>query len=267
MSRVERLRGAARRAAARHERRQRPLPDRALELERRAARRAGRRRDALHGLPLRAKAQRARGRPVRADGARRDRRPRRRASPGRTIGFEARRRSRTRSYERCARAASRLVADAGLVERLRAVKEPAEIERDPRGGGDLRPRRSTRSQSEQFTGRTERELAWRVRELFHEHGADGARVRHDRRRRPRTAPVRTPTPRDVAIPARHARHVDAGCRVDGYCSDCTRTFATGELPDELARAYEVCLEAQLAGARRVRAGRERARRGRRARAT
>ena len=44
--------------------------------------------------------------------------------------------------------------------------------------------------------------------------------------------------------------IDAGCRVGGYASDCTRTFATGELPDELARAYEVCLEAELAGSRR-----------------
>jgi Xaa-Pro aminopeptidase len=41
--------------------------------------------------------------------------------------------------------------------------------------------------------------------------------------------------------------VDAGCMVGGYCSDCTRTFATGALPDELKRAYEVCLVAQLAG--------------------
>jgi Xaa-Pro aminopeptidase len=42
--------------------------------------------------------------------------------------------------------------------------------------------------------------------------------------------------------------------LDGYCSDCTRTFATGELPDELARAYEVCLEAQLKGLEAARAG-------------
>jgi len=42
--------------------------------------------------------------------------------------------------------------------------------------------------------------------------------------------------------------------VDGYCSDCTRTFATGSLPDELQRAYEVCLDAQLAGLEAVRPG-------------
>jgi Xaa-Pro aminopeptidase len=38
--------------------------------------------------------------------------------------------------------------------------------------------------------------------------------------------------------------VDAGARVDGYCSDCTRTFATGPLPDELERAYAVCRTTQ-----------------------
>ncbi len=41
--------------------------------------------------------------------------------------------------------------------------------------------------------------------------------------------------------------VDAGCVVDGYCSDCTRTFAVGAIPDRLAELYALCLEAQLAG--------------------
>jgi len=48
--------------------------------------------------------------------------------------------------------------------------------------------------------------------------------------------------------------VDMGCIVDGYCSDCTRTFATGPLPDELQRAYDVCLDAQLAGLGAVKPG-------------
>jgi Xaa-Pro aminopeptidase len=48
--------------------------------------------------------------------------------------------------------------------------------------------------------------------------------------------------------------VDAGCIVDGYCSDCTRTFSTGDPPSRLAEAYSVCLEAQLAGLSAVRPG-------------
>jgi Xaa-Pro aminopeptidase len=48
--------------------------------------------------------------------------------------------------------------------------------------------------------------------------------------------------------------VDWGCVVDGYCSDCTRTFSTGDLPDELERIYEVCLAAQQRAVGGIRAG-------------
>jgi Xaa-Pro aminopeptidase len=41
--------------------------------------------------------------------------------------------------------------------------------------------------------------------------------------------------------------VDAGCLLDGYCSDCTRTFAVGEISERLHELYALCLEAQLAG--------------------
>ena len=137
------------------------------------------------------------------------------------------------------------VPQSGLVERLRAVKEPGEIA-TIREAAAISDKVFTALAEEQFTGRTELQLAWRVRELFHEHGAselafdtivaaaeNGASPHAD--------------VRDAEIPANTLVTIDAGCRVDGYASDCTRTFATGDLPDELARAYEVCLEAELAG--------------------
>ena len=137
------------------------------------------------------------------------------------------------------------VPQSGLVERLRAVKERGEIA-TIREAAAISDKVFTALAEEQFTGRTELQLAWRVRELFHEHGAselafdtivaaaeNGASPHAD--------------VRDVEIPANTLVTIDAGCRVDGYASDCTRTFATGDLPDALARAYEVCLEAELAG--------------------
>ncbi len=48
--------------------------------------------------------------------------------------------------------------------------------------------------------------------------------------------------------------IDAAAHVDGYCADCTRTFATGPLPERLQEAYDVCLEAQLAGLEATRPG-------------
>ena len=49
--------------------------------------------------------------------------------------------------------------------------------------------------------------------------------------------------------------VDWGAQLHGYCSDCTRTLATGgAVPDELRRAYEVCHEAQRSAVEGIRPG-------------
>jgi Xaa-Pro aminopeptidase len=170
---------------------------------------------------------------------------------GQTVGVEAHVLT-VASLEQLREGGVETISRTGLVERLRAVKEAEELE-SIREAAAISDRVFTALAEEQFTGRTELELAWRVRELFHEHGAselsfdtivaaaeNGASPHAD--------------VRDVPIPANTLVTVDAGCRVDGYASDCTRTFATGALPDELARAYEVCLQAQLAGLAAYRPG-------------
>jgi Xaa-Pro aminopeptidase len=40
--------------------------------------------------------------------------------------------------------------------------------------------------------------------------------------------------------------VDWGARIDGYCSDLTRTFSIGPMDHEMERIYDIVLEAQLA---------------------
>ena len=137
------------------------------------------------------------------------------------------------------------VPQQGLVERLRAVKAASELE-TLREAAAISDRVFGALAEETFVGRTEIELAWRVRELFHEHGSselsfDTMVAAADNGASPHS------DNRDVAVPPNTLVIVDAGCRVDGYASDCTRTFATGDLEDELARMYEVCLDAQLAG--------------------
>jgi Xaa-Pro aminopeptidase len=47
---------------------------------------------------------------------------------------------------------------------------------------------------------------------------------------------------------------DMGARLDGYCSDGTRTFAVGEPGEEARDVYQVVLEAQLAALEAVRPG-------------
>ena len=136
------------------------------------------------------------------------------------------------------------VPQSGLVEQLRAVKEPEEVDA-LRAAAAISDKVFAALAEEKFTGRTERELAWRVRELFHEHGSSELSFESIVAAAENGASPHADV-RDVEIPPNTLVTVDAGCRVDGYPSDCTRTFATGDLPDELARAYEVCLEAQLA---------------------
>jgi Xaa-Pro aminopeptidase len=48
--------------------------------------------------------------------------------------------------------------------------------------------------------------------------------------------------------------IDWGALVDGYCSDCTRTVATGELDAEAAEIYALVQRAQQAGLDAVHAG-------------
>jgi Xaa-Pro aminopeptidase len=145
-----------------------------------------------------------------------------------------------------------LVPRAGIVEALRAVKDADELERIGRAASVTDAVYAALAE-EAFVGRTERDVAWRMNELFHEHGADAPAFESIVAAGPNGArPHARPT--DRVIESGTTVVVDAGAMVDGYCADCTRTFATGALPDELQRAYDVCLEAQLQGLAAARTG-------------
>jgi Xaa-Pro aminopeptidase len=155
-------------------------------------------------------------------------------------------------YETLAGGGLDLVPTRRLVEQLRAVKEEEELEAI-RAAAAIADAAFARLAEERFVGRTERELAWQMEQLLHDEGAHALSFPVVVAAGPTGA---TPhgKPGDRRIEAGETVVVDAGAVLDGYCSDCTRTFATGQLPEELARAYRVCLEAQLAGLAAVRAG-------------
>ncbi len=148
-------------------------------------------------------------------------------------------------YRALAESGVDLVPTAGLVESLRAVKDEKEIEIMRRAGA-LSDEMFAALAEERFSGRTERELVWWVERTFREAGAEGVSF-------PtvvaagETATSPHAVPGDQAIEEGVLVVVDAGCLVDGYCSDCTRTFAVGEISQRLSEIYALCLEAQLAG--------------------
>ena len=145
-----------------------------------------------------------------------------------------------------------LVPGGGQVERLRAVKTEAELEQ-MRLATEITSAAYVRLAEERFVGRTERDLAFTFARLIHELGGHGEAFPTTVASGPNGATPHAGTS-DRVVEKGETVVVDAGAVLDGYASDCTRTFATGPLPDELQHAYDVVLEAQLEGLGAVSAG-------------
>ena len=168
------------------------------------------------------------------------------------IGFEATSLTFER-YSRLHAGGVEPVPTYGLVEELRVVKDDDELASIRRAAAITDIAFERFADEGGLVGRTEKELAWRFETFLHEANADGVSFAALIASGPNAAKPHT-VPGERRVERGETVIVDAGCVVNGYCSDCTRTFATGSLPDELQRAYEVCLDAQLAGLEAVKPG-------------
>src|SRR3954453_577179 len=155
-------------------------------------------------------------------------------------------------WERLGAGGAKLVATHGIVDAVRAIKDEEEVAR-LRRAARIADRGLEALTAETWVGRTERAIAWRLRELLHAHGAEEQAFESIVASGTNGAlPHAHPT--DAIVEKGTLVTVDWGVRVDGYCSDCTRTFATGRLPDRLREAYDVCLEAQKRACANIKAG-------------
>ncbi len=145
-----------------------------------------------------------------------------------------------------------LVGLGALTERLRAIKEPGEIEaiRAAAGVADVA---FARLIDQGLIGRTEREAAIALERMMLQEGAAGpsfgsivAAGAH--------GALPHAQPRQVEIQRDDMVVIDWGAQVDGYCSDCTRTIAAGQVPAHARDIYDLVLAAQRAGVSAVRAG-------------
>jgi Xaa-Pro aminopeptidase len=145
-----------------------------------------------------------------------------------------------------------LVAAGGLVEALRRVKEPEEVERMA-AAAKLADEALEAVLARGLVGRTERAIALQLEVEMRERGASG----------PSFSPIVAAgahgalphaQPGDVEVERGQLVVIDWGALLHGYCSDCTRTLATGELSGEEREAYELVLHAELTGLEAVRAG-------------
>jgi Xaa-Pro aminopeptidase len=149
-----------------------------------------------------------------------------------------------------------LVAAGGLVEGLRAVKDAEEVERMRRAAALAADAYEWLVSEHGLVGHTERAVMIALERRAIELGAEGVSFP------PIVAAAENGAlphaePRDIEIPAGTLVVVDLGFVVDGYCSDCTRTFATGTLDDGATAVYGLVQEAQAAALAAVRAGADR----------
>jgi Xaa-Pro aminopeptidase len=167
------------------------------------------------------------------------------------VGFESPNLTYAR-WETLRDAGLELVPRTGIVEKLRAVKDDGELDAI-RSAAAVTNRALERLAKDPFVGRTERELAWTLERFLREEGGEALAFDVGLGTGPNGAlPHAHPSDRRVA--AGDLVVVDAGAKLGGYCSDCTRTFAAGELDEELRRIYDVCLDAQEAAVAAVVSG-------------
>ena len=146
----------------------------------------------------------------------------------------------------------RLSGVSGVVERWRETKDPEEVglirEAEARAREILRI-----LEKEIRPGLTEKEIAWRILELCHRLGegpsfppivAGGPNAA-----RPHAEPTERPLREGEAV------IVDLGVRLRGYCSDLTRTFFLGPVPESLREARALVNEARRRARSLYRAGR------------
>ena len=145
-----------------------------------------------------------------------------------------------------------LVAAGGLVERLRRHKDDDEL-RAIAEAARLADQVYEWLFERGVVGRTEREIMLDAHQRMRELGADDP-----------SFPAIVAAGENSAVPhhgssEREVRPgelllIDMGAIVDGYCSDCTRTVAAGEIHGDPLEVYELVRSAQVIALEAIRAG-------------
>ena len=145
-----------------------------------------------------------------------------------------------------------LVPTTALLDGLRILKEPGEVERIKAACGiaddalgELLPTLADRP--------TERDFALRLEFAMRERGASAVSFDPIVASGPNGAKPHA-RPSDRHIEPGELVVIDFGCIVDGYCSDMTRTVSVGEPSPEARRVWETVLESQRAGVAAVAVG-------------
>ena len=145
-----------------------------------------------------------------------------------------------------------LVPTYDVVDHIRAIKGPAELEkiRDAAVTADAAFAHMLGIVS---AGMTEKELAWEIESFLRKSGSEGVAFDPIVASGP-NASMPHHVPGDRPLQSGEPIIIDWGARVGGYCSDITRTIVLGEADEQFKRLYSTVLDAQAKAETRIRAG-------------
>jgi Xaa-Pro aminopeptidase len=145
-----------------------------------------------------------------------------------------------------------LVPSTGIVEQLRSIKEPEELALITKAA------ELVDTAFEQVTqvgrpGMTEKALAWELEKSLRQQGSEEMPFEIIVASGPNSAlPHARPT--DKRVSSGEPVLIDMGAKINGYCSDFTRTFFLGKADKTLKHIYDIVLKAQVAAIEGIQSG-------------
>ena len=140
----------------------------------------------------------------------------------------------------------------GVTSKTRAIKDEAEIKLLQKAI-DIGDAAFEETAGKLEPGMTEKEAAWEFEKAIRERGAECLSFDTIVAAGPNAA---RPHHQTSDAPLREGETIvfDCGATYQGYCSDLTRTVVLGEADDEIARIYNIVLEAQEAAIGKIETG-------------
>jgi Xaa-Pro aminopeptidase len=140
----------------------------------------------------------------------------------------------------------------GIVEKMREVKDDQEL-KSLKTSAELLSNILDEVVDGLKPGITEKKVAWQIEGLAKEAGAEDLAFPSIVASGPNSAlPHAVPTDRKIRV--EEPIIFDMGIKVDGYCSDMTRTVFLGEASEDLRKIYSTVRKAQLAALKEIRPG-------------
>ena len=135
-----------------------------------------------------------------------------------------------------------LVETEGMIEKQRMIKDEDEIESI---------KKACKITDECYTyilnyikpGMTEKQIAREIDDYYYKHSEGTSFETIVASGENTSKPHAIPTERQIQ--EKDIITIDMGCKVNGYCSDMTRTFFVGDIPNEIRPIYDLVLKNQL----------------------